>query len=361
MNSELQHLLNLSEKAGSDPSLVQAAGGNTSLVIDDTLWIKASGTWLMNANTSDIMVPVNLPPLLRAMKNNDPSAERAQSFVDQHNNPGGLRPSIETTVHAVLPQKVVVHVHCINTIAIAVRRDAADVLQDRLGQFNWAYVPYIRPGLPLSQAIADAIETKTDVVILGNHGLVVAAETVAEAEQLLNKVCAALAPSPRDPANDTSASDSTGNSTANSTSYDQPALHALASGSEYRLPTSDRIHSTACDSSSLRHASGGSLYPDHVIFLGVGVTVANDGETANDVCTRIQQSGQPTPVLILFPGIGALIHQTADAAKEALAQCLADVTAIIEPDAELNYLTEQQNHELLNWDAEQYRQAMNKQ
>jgi rhamnose utilization protein RhaD (predicted bifunctional aldolase and dehydrogenase) len=361
MNIDLQDLLNLSEKVGSDPSLVQAAGGNTSIVIDDTMWIKASGTWLMNANKADIMVPVNLPPLLNAIRNNDLAAERAQAFVDQDNNPGGLRPSIETTVHAVLPQKVVVHVHCINTIAIAVRRDAIDVLQERLSRFNWAYVPYIRPGLPLSQAIANAIDTTTDVVILGNHGLVVAAETVAEAERLLHKVCAALAPSQRDSKGVNSASDSKSNSKSRTSSHNQTVLQSLANGSDYRLPASDRTHHTACDSSSLRHASGGSLYPDHVIFLGVGVTVAQEGETANDVCARVQESGQPTPALILFPGIGALIHQTADAAKEAMAQCLADVTAIIEPDAPLNYLTNPQNHELLNWDAEQYRQAMNKQ
>jgi len=346
VNSEYRNLLALSEKVGSDPSLVQAAGGNTSVIIDDIMWIKASGTWLMNANTSDIMVPVQLPPLIDAINRADPAAERAQSFVDSANNPAGLRPSIETTVHAVLPQKVVVHVHCIHTIAIAVRNDATAVLKDRLHDFNWAYVPYVRPGLPLSQSIANAIDDKTDVVILGNHGLVVAADTVAAAEALLTRVCAALSSTqvtlPAEPAPVKSAE-----------------LSVLAKDSGYILPATERTHHTACNELSLQFAAGGSLYPDHVIFLGVGVTVANSGETAGDVCSRLRHAGKQEPVLILFPGVGALIHQSADDAKQAMAQCLADVTGLIEPGSTLYYLTDQQNDELLNWDAEQYRQSMN--
>jgi rhamnose utilization protein RhaD (predicted bifunctional aldolase and dehydrogenase) len=66
-------------------------------------------------------------------------------------------------------------------------------------------------------------------------------------------------------------------------------------------------------------------------------------------------------MLILFPGLGALIHQSADDAKEAMAQCLADVTVLIEPQAQLHYLNEEQTYELLNWDAEQYRQSLNRQ
>lgn len=345
--SEFDQLLRLSEKVGSDPALVQAAGGNTSIIIDDTLWIKASGTWLMNARRADIMVPVTLPPLLDALAKDDPAAERAQAFVDQQRNPGGLRPSIETTVHAVLPQNVVVHVHCVQTIAVAVRKDAEVELAKRLQGFNWAYVPYVRPGLPLSRAIASAITDSTDVVILGNHGLVVAADTVAEAEDLLKRVCTSIATpsvSPRQ-----------------STPFDQQQLLQRADSSEYRLPALERSHRSALDPVSLNYAGGGSLYPDHVIFLGDGVAVAHENETATEVCARLQHPDKPAPMLILFPNLGALIHQSADDAKEAMAQCLADVTVLIEPQSQLHYLSEDQTYELLNWDAEQYRQSLNRQ
>ena len=45
----LEALRTLSAKLGSDPLLVQAAGGNTSLKRDGIMWIKASGTWLRDA------------------------------------------------------------------------------------------------------------------------------------------------------------------------------------------------------------------------------------------------------------------------------------------------------------------------
>ena len=360
--SEYDQLLRLSEKVGSDPALVQAAGGNTSIIIDDTLWIKASGTWLMNARRADIMVPVTLPLLLDALAKDDPAAERAQAFVDQQRNPGGLRPSIETTVHAVLPQMVVVHVHCVQTIAVAVRTDAEAELAKRLQGFNWAYVPYVRPGLPLCRAIASAINDDTDVVILGNHGLVVAADTVAEAEDLLQRVCASISET-SGAATSEAAMSKTASSVAprQSTPFDQQQLLQRADNSEYRLPALERSHLSALDPVSLNYAGGGSLYPDHVIFLGDGAAVAREGETATEVCARLQQPDKPVPMLILFPGLGALIHQSADDAKEAMAQCLADVTVLIEPQAQLHYLNEEQTYELLNWDAEQYRQSLNRQ
>ncbi|RVC22779.1 class II aldolase, partial [Mesorhizobium sp. M7A.F.Ca.AU.002.02.1.1] len=40
-------------------------------------------------------------------------------------------------------------------------------------------------------------------------------------------------------------------------------------------------------------------------------------------------------------------------------RCLADVTARIDIAARLNYLTASENDELVNWDAEQYRQKLN--
>ena len=118
----LDSLLALSEAIGRDPALVQAAGGNTSLKSGDVLWIKASGTWLMNARSQPIMVPVQLGPLLQAVKRQDPAADQPHDFTIGEENRAGLRPSIETTVHAVRPQRVVVHVHCVSTIAWACLR-----------------------------------------------------------------------------------------------------------------------------------------------------------------------------------------------------------------------------------------------
>ena len=345
VSPEFDKLLKLSADIGSDPLLVQAAGGNTSIKQDDTLWIKASGTWLMNAVDTDIMVPVSLPALLTALDDGNDHAERAQAFVDQARNPAGLRPSIETTVHAVMAQRVVVHVHCVNTIAIAIRNDAQSILEQKLAAFNWLLIPYMRPGLPLSRAIAKAAADKPappDVIVLGNHGLVVAADSTELTLDLLRRVCRALEQPFR-----------------KSRNADTDALLTLAEHSDYQLPASAACHATAINEINCRIAGGGSLYPDHVIFLGMGSAIAATDESANDVARRYAQNALSPPKQILFPGVGTLLHHSADASTEAMALCLADVTARTAADAPLNYLTNQQNDELLNWDAEKYRQAMN--
>ena len=340
---EFQALRAVSARAGADPLLVQAAGGNTSIKRDGILWIKASGTWLMNALRDDIFVPVDLARLEEAVRRDDGSAEKAQDFVVTELNPSGLRPSIETTVHSVLPQDVVIHVHCVGTIAHAVRADAQAVLGQRLAGLDWAFVPYVKPGLTLSRSIEAVLTPETRVIILGNHGLVVCGDTVAETEALLDEVHRRLTDAPRpQPA------------------PDFIALQALAQGSSYAIAADERAHGVASDADALAMAGQGSLYPDHVIFLGVGSVVAHDDETAADVARRFADAGLPDPVSILFPGKGVLMHASANAGAQALARCLAEVTTRIPAGTALTCLSDAQNAELLDWDAEKYRQALNR-
>ncbi|TJW06523.1 MAG: class II aldolase [Mesorhizobium sp.] len=335
---ELAALRSLSADIGRNPHLTQAAGGNTSLKAADTLWIKASGTWLKDALAEDIMVPVAIPPLLRAVERRDPAADQPQAFAIEALNSRGLRPSIETTVHALMPQRVVLHVHCVDTISLAVQADCEAQVAKRLDGLEWAYVPYRRPGLPLAQGIAERLRPGVDVLILANHGLVVAAETVAEAELLLRRVTRLLARPAR-----------------KVTGPDVAALTALIGRTGYRLPEDVEAHAAAIDPESCRIASGGSLYPDHVIFLGKGSVVAGPGE---DVKRVVERCGT-RPVAILFPGLGVLMRGDASAGADAMQRCLADVTARIDVAARLNYLTAAENDELINWDAEQYRQKLN--
>lgn len=338
-STEFRMLRSLSASIGADPLLVQGAGGNTSIKQAGVLWIKASGTWLKNARDDEIMVPVALAPLLDAVAHRSPAAETAGQFTLADLNPRQLRPSIETTVHALLPQKIVIHVHCVETISIAVQANAEALLQERLRGLDWAFVPYRRPGLPLAQAIAERLKPATNVLVLGNHGLVVAADTVGEAALLLQRVTGLLARPPR-PA----------------PAPDLDALLRLAGGSDYRLPASVAAHAVATDLASCRIAASGSLYPDHVIFLGVGSVIAGPGEDAAVVVARTGAA----PTSILFPGKGVLMRRDANAGAEAMARCLADVAQRIDGTARVNYLSPKENAELLNWDAEKYRQQLNR-
>jgi rhamnose utilization protein RhaD (predicted bifunctional aldolase and dehydrogenase) len=323
---ELIALRALSAEVGADPLLVQGPGGNTSLKHDGVMWIKASGTWLLHAEAQDIFVPVDHAALMSALGRNDPSCEACTDFVRGDLCASGLRPSIETTVHALLPQRVVVHVHCVNTIAHAICRDGEARLKKVLTGFNWAWIPYARPGLPLAGAISARLKPGLDVLVLGNHGLAVAAQTVAAAEALLRRAVKAVQRPVRD-----------------APDADKTALDILLAGTPYRAAPNRDAHALATDALALARGRRAVFYPDHAVFLGVGV--------ATDLA-----SGEP---LVAIPGVGVAIRDEAKPAIAPMGRCLADVMRRIAVEDELVSLTAREIGELVNWDAEKYRQALN--
>jgi rhamnose utilization protein RhaD (predicted bifunctional aldolase and dehydrogenase) len=338
---ELEALRAFSASNGRNPALTQAAGGNTSIKIDGIMWIKASGTWLSHSLDRDIFVPVQLDRLREGLAHDDPACETCLDYVDQALNPTGLRPSVETTVHGLMPQRVVVHVHCVETISWAVRADAEDVLTTKLEPFSWRFIPYARPGVPLAHAMMERLRPGDDVVILGNHGLVVASSSVAGAEALLSQVTRVL----RRPARPLPP-------------YDLAALARIARDSNYRLPDDFHVHSVATDPTSLGHACKGSLYPDHVVFLGPGVFVLAADENLEQALQRAQAGRFGDPPIILVPGRGIIVHRRSVAAVEPMARCLADVTARIDPDEPVRALAKPDVDVLVNWDAEKYRHCL---
>src|ERR1039458_18083 len=99
---EIARLRQLTTRIGTDPLLTQASAGNSSTKLDGVLWIKASGKWMVDALNEDILIPLDLPEVIR---------ECLQQVVD----PAGRYPgaSMETAMHAVLPHRVVLHVHSV--------------------------------------------------------------------------------------------------------------------------------------------------------------------------------------------------------------------------------------------------------
>jgi rhamnose utilization protein RhaD (predicted bifunctional aldolase and dehydrogenase) len=225
-----------------------------------------------------------------------------------------------------MPQRVVVHVHCVNTIAWAIRSDAEQNLAEKLNAFNWAFIPYARPGLPLANAITTRLKLDIDVLILGNHGLVAAAESVAEAEALLGRVVKALAKPARA-----------------AVPPDLAALRWLCQDKNYAPADSNETHALATDAIALERGRNAVFYPDHVVFLGVGVA------------TELQSGS----ALVAIPGKGVLIRKNAKPAVEPMGRCLADIMRRVEPHAPLTALNSEAIDRLVNWDAEKYRQGLN--
>ena len=328
---ECRALLRYAARIGGDATLVQGAGGNVSLKRDGVLWVKASGTWLSEAETRPILVPVQLDRLLAALHaGGEAVPENTLPFVAQALNVSGLRPSTETTFHAALPQPVVVHVHCVETIAWVARADAEAAIAPLLAGLHWAFIPYVRPGAPLTRQILARSTPATDVLVLGKHGLVVGGATTAAAAALLAEVQRRLRrparalPPPR-----------------------HTDLARLAEGTDYRPALDVGTHATATDPASFAVARLGSFYPDHVVFLGPGIVELPPGSPP----------GGKAPMLVA-QAAGVLLRRDATAGQAALARCLADVLARLDASEPLTPLTRADEAELLGWDAEQYRQKL---
>ena len=88
--TDLAELRAMSRSLGSDLTLVQGSGGDTSVKDGDVLWVKASGTWLINAESEDILVPVDLPAVQQILASGG-------SEFNEATLRGTLRPSIETS------------------------------------------------------------------------------------------------------------------------------------------------------------------------------------------------------------------------------------------------------------------------
>src|SRR5262249_29363798 len=105
-------------------------------------------------------------------------------------------------------------------------------------------------------------------------------------------------------------------------------------------------------------AISGSLYPDHVVFLGPGLPVLEQGDDLHILTLRANADKRRPPVALLVPGLGCIIRKDASDGAEAMLTCLALVTCRLPLPAQVRQLTAENEHALLSWDAEQYRQQL---
>ena len=338
MNVSLDQLISVSARVGRDLDLVQAGGGNTSIKLDGTLWVKASGKWLSRAADEEMFLPVPMSDIERQLAAED------EKFPE-YRTPSGiaLRPSVETAVHAVLPQKVVIHVHSVRTIAWAARERGSEGVAPLLRGLNWKWIPYTHPGIPLAIRIQQHSASRPDVLILENHGLVVAAEDCVTAEDLLHEVERRVDGASRVAA-----------------SPDLARLEDLTRGTEWEVAADPEAHALATSSRSCEIAAKGTLFPDQCVYLGPAAAILHPGETIAAAAARYETRYNFAPVFLLAEGLGTLTKRAMNRAAQELLIGLKRVIERIPPQAHATYLPVQQVARLMNWDAEKYRIAMAK-
>ncbi len=166
---------------GAEEDLVLHGGGNTSVKcsitnlvgeVQEILYIKGSG-WDLGVIAPQGFPGLDLAYLRKLRQVGDLSdAEMVNQFRTHLLDAGSPNPSIETLVHAFLPQRFIDHTHADAIVTLTNREDAETHLHEALGE-NIGILPFIMPGLPLALALAELYERNPgiDCIILKNHGI----------------------------------------------------------------------------------------------------------------------------------------------------------------------------------------------
>ena len=206
---EIDNLIAVSRKYGADSRFVIAGGGNTSYKDATHLWVKASGHALATIDEEGFAVMDRVRLDAMATKTYPADATEREARVKEDladaNLTRGRRPSVETSLHNCMNFSYVVHLHptLVNGLmcSVTAEKRCAELFPDAL------YVAYTDPGYTLFKKVYDAIGqwkaqrgSEPQVIFLQNHGIFVAADTVAEIdaiyEDVMTKLEALVAPLP---------------------------------------------------------------------------------------------------------------------------------------------------------------------
>ncbi|MEE9230774.1 MAG: bifunctional rhamnulose-1-phosphate aldolase/short-chain dehydrogenase [Acidobacteriota bacterium] len=186
----LDELVYRSLLIGADPNLVLWGGGNTSCKLMEkdfrgrevkVLRVKGSGSDLRSVQ-ADQFPGVRLDDVLplrdrEAMTDEEIVAFLAHCLVE----PGSVRPSIETLLHAFVPFRHIDHSHADFVLSLTNNTDGVKHTKAVYGE-EIIWIPYQRPGFALSKQVAQEVEKnpKARGCVLEKHGLITWAATARE-------------------------------------------------------------------------------------------------------------------------------------------------------------------------------------
>ncbi|MDP2398785.1 MAG: class II aldolase/adducin family protein [Burkholderiales bacterium] len=160
---------------GSDPALVLHGGGNTSLKLDGTLYVKGTGSNLADVREEDFTA-MDLVALHALLADGSLADTELMRRIDTCKRvPAAPKPSIETLLHAALPYSFVEHAHADAVLAVANVARGVEACAAAFGDCA-PVAPYRHSGAALARACKAVFErdatTNTIGLILAFHGVV---------------------------------------------------------------------------------------------------------------------------------------------------------------------------------------------
>jgi rhamnose utilization protein RhaD (predicted bifunctional aldolase and dehydrogenase) len=163
-----------SQLLGQSKELVLHGGGNTSVKIGNTLYVKGSG-WNLDTIEKAGFSPVDLGVLLEmatreSLSDTQMVAEQRAAMADQ----SFPNPSIEAILHAIIPFDYVDHTHADAIVTLTNTPNGKALVQELYGP-NMLIIDYVMPGFELAKHIYEItrnIDWDTlSGMILMHHGV----------------------------------------------------------------------------------------------------------------------------------------------------------------------------------------------
>ena len=347
--------------------MIQSGGGNGSTKFEvgqtQQMWIKASGYLMSDVTKDHGFATVSLEGVRNIMEdlssgllNVDDSKSLEKRMADV--TLSEARPSIETFLHALLPQRYVLHVHSLITLLYASSETfVADLKQPLKREAEILLVPYEKPGAHLALRMKQRLNEYAKchdakgfpkAIILQNHGLIVASDDVTELESLVY-AC----------------------------EDEIKKLIGLPStyGDAYRMQLNikhlmreifpeKRLFVRLCEDKDLQsYEPNGFSFPDAVVFFGVEtINQTATAEQVNHVLKQhlmdYQRKYRDYPRLIRINGrlyfMGESIKKCMEVQDVLKIQKLIDDTLL----QSRVVLSESESFALLNWEAEKFRKNL---
>ncbi|MFI4912769.1 MAG: SDR family oxidoreductase [Sedimentisphaeraceae bacterium JB056] len=381
MDKALSDLIKISNKVGSDVTLVQGGGGNTSVKSEDGnyMFIKASGTSLKEMSETKGWRRVNISRLNRLMtdevlticdvdtREREVVGRLALSCDDDVTS--GARPSVEAPLHAML-DKYVIHLHP-STVGAWVNAKEGKKLIDELekkASINALWVPYCDPGYILSCKTAKLIEkyekennTKPSVLMLDKHGVFVAAETANAATKLVDKVievCSTGLKTPKKAKIKASKEEINDTKLAIRKAY----FDIDNTRGVIKYFADDEIASYCQCDQIKKMLAASALTPDELVYSnGPAIFINNTKpEAIAKKIASAKAKGGKTPAALIVQGQGLFVAATAKRAaiiRDIVASSLFIRFNALNKGGGIRALTKAQQEFINNWEAEAFRSS----
>jgi rhamnulose-1-phosphate aldolase/alcohol dehydrogenase len=187
----LDLLVYASRLVGAETSLVVWGGGNTSIKTVErdhrgretaVLRVKGSGSDLKSIQRKDFP-GVRMDDIRALLARQDMGDQEMVAYLAHAlQDPGGVRPSIETLLHGFVEAHAVVHTHADAIVSLTNNDRPREVLASVYGK-DVIPLEYRRPGFKISREVADAIAEHPEAraLVLERHGTITWGGTVREA------------------------------------------------------------------------------------------------------------------------------------------------------------------------------------